>query len=80
MKLKIKFPFVEAFDDYHDIKDKAEYLNEIFVTKIKYKEIAFDGFYWGLFYVGKMPSRKTIHKLVVDMGWEKNLGFSEFKI
>jgi hypothetical protein len=80
MKTKIKFPFVDSFADYHDIIYKADELNEIFVTKIKYKEIAFDGDYWGLFYVGKMPSRKTIHKLLVDMGWEKNLGFSEFKM
>jgi hypothetical protein len=78
MKIKLKFPFVEGFGDYHEIKCKADDLNEIFAERIKSKEIAFDGEYWGVFYVGKLPHKNELKKMLFNAGWCDKLHNSEF--
>ena len=78
MKTKIKFPFVERFQDYHDIKYRAEDLNDIFVSKIKCKEVAFDGCYYGLFYMGKLPAKQKIRQLCLDAGWHEDYENADF--
>lgn len=79
MKLKIKFPFVEGFGDYHYIDDKLYQFEQIFATKIKAKEIAFDGEYWGVFYVEKLPKKETLKKMLLEAGFRDDLEYSEFK-
>ncbi len=78
MKTKIKFPFVDSFGDYHDIDDKLSSLNEVFTDRIKAKEIAYDGTYWGVFYVGKLPSKDRLKKMVVAAGWCDKYEHSNF--
>jgi len=80
MKTKIKFPFVDSYGDYHEIEELRDDLNEIFTKTIKCKEVAFDGNYWGLFYVGKLPKKSTVKKLLLEAGWADNLEHSEFKM
>lgn len=72
MKTKIKFPFVESFHDYHDIDYKKDDFNQIFVEHVKGREVAFDGQYYGLFYVGELPHKNVIRKLCVEAGWDEN--------
>lgn len=68
-KLKIKFPFVESFNDYHSITYKMDDLNEVLTPKVKSAEIGFDGNYWGLFYVGKKPSKKVVDSMLKSAGF-----------
>jgi hypothetical protein len=64
----INLPVVLSFGDYHDIDIFAEDVSRLGI-KIKSKEVAcfhdvFPGRYYGLFYVGKCPDKKTINKLL----------------
>jgi hypothetical protein len=57
-----------VFSDYHDIEIKQDTLNGV-GFKVKTSEIFYDdddGGYWGLFYAGKMPSKKEI-KFLIDI-------------
>lgn len=63
---KLRLPFVKDFGDYHDIYAECDLLNELFEERIKCKEVAFDGRYWGLFYVGVMPTKSEIRKMLKD--------------
>lgn len=69
MKLKIKFPFVKSFYDFHYIPNYRDDLNEIFVDKIRCYECGFDGDYWGVFYIGKRPDRKTVKTMLKNSGF-----------
>ncbi len=76
MKLKLKFPFVREFDDYHEIDFFRDTLQEFLVEKIKGIELGFDynsGEYIGLFYMGKKPSKDVIQKLLE----EREISFEE---
>lgn len=69
MKLKLKFPYLRSFGDYHDIKYHCDDLNDVFVARVKCKEVAFhDGKYWGLFYIGKLPSKKQLKIALIRSG------------
>ncbi|MDE2022469.1 MAG: hypothetical protein KGI71_06175 [Patescibacteria group bacterium] len=70
MKTKLKFPFVKAFRDYHEIDAYCYDLNEIFVERISAKQVAFGGAYWALFYVGRKPSNYMIHTMLTSAGWD----------
>ena len=78
-KIKIKFPFVEGFRDYHDIRFKQEFLSGVFVDKIKSKEVAYDGCYYGIFYIGKIPSKDIIKEMCIKAGWQSDLDYSDFR-
>ena len=69
IKLREKFPYIKFFRDYHEVKWYADTLNEIFATKIKAIEGLMgngyygDGYYYGIFYISKKPSKKIIKQL-----------------
>ncbi len=76
--IKIQVPFVESFEDYHDIKWRHEELaGQGF--KIKWKEIAFDGTYWGVFYEKKLPDNKTLKAMLMERGFYPDHEFSDFR-
>ena len=79
MKTKIKFPFVGRFQDYHEILDKQIQLNDVFVQRVNAKEIAFDGMYWGVFYVGRIPSDANLKEMLLKAGWHNQVPNSEFR-
>lgn len=62
------FPFVESFGDYHDI----EYQHSLFKKhfgNVCAREIAFDGNYWGVFWIrGERPTRKNVIKMLINAG------------
>jgi hypothetical protein len=64
----INLPVVLSFGDYHDIDNFAEDVSRLGLH-IKAKEIhnyndVFPGRYYGLFYVGRCPDKKTINSLL----------------
>ena len=67
--LTATFPIVEDFGDYHDIDVFADTLNRVFDTKIRCDEIGFCGNYWGVFYVGRKPSKAVIQELLDKAGY-----------
>ena len=75
------FPFVDSFDDYHEIDDekrrmKAKYQYDGNV--IMGKEIAFDGFYWALFWIkGMKPERDEVTKMLKEDGFQSELDHTE---
>ena len=67
MKVKIEFPFVKIFDDYHEIYYYRDLLNEIFVETIKSKEVYIrvgSGHYYGLFYINRLPPKQKIKEML----------------
>jgi hypothetical protein len=72
MKLKIRFPHVKAFCDYHELSAYGDRLNEIFADNVKWKEIAFYGRYWGVFYYRKKPDTTTLKMLLYSAGWKES--------
>lgn len=74
MKLRpvcsVEVPFVESFGDYHEIDAKISSLQEVYGKRIKGKEIAFNGNYWGVFYVGTCPRRQELRKLLKAQGFD----------
>lgn len=78
MKVKISFPLVRSVRDYHEIDEEARMFNEIFVDTIKCKEVAFDGAYYAVFYVGKIPAKSAIKQLCLDAGFWEESGYSKF--
>lgn len=76
--MKTKIPLVKGFGDYHDIYAFEDELNEVIVPRIKSKEIAFDGEYWGVFYVSKLPPKDKLKKLLIAAGWSDQFEHSEF--
>ena len=71
--LTATFPAVREFQDYHDIHHYADDLNKLFNNPkvIRNEEIAFDagGCYWGVFYVGRKPSKAVIKELLDKAGF-----------
>ena len=64
---KLKLPFIEFFEDYHDIRLKLYELREMFGdNKIMSKEATFSPIlYTGLFYYrGEKPSEGDIKSLI----------------
>lgn len=61
---KVNLPILKSFYDYHDIKCLAEDLKDI-IPPIKWKELDYEkyGCYVGLFYIGKLPSKKEIEEM-----------------
>jgi hypothetical protein len=76
--MKMKLPFVRGFGDYHDAWAFQDNLNDVSIGKVKYKEIAFDGLYWGVFFEGKLPPKDKLKKILLKAGWADNLEHSEF--
>jgi hypothetical protein len=66
--MNIKIPYVKSFEDYHEIGDKLSFIKEI-IPSIKACEVGFDGVYWGLFYIDKMPSKEEILQLLKKKGF-----------
>ncbi len=79
-----EFPFVESFGDYHDIEYKLDQYKEIAKgngVKIIAEEVAFDGNYYGLFYIGgERPSEKEALKLLKKQGFDDSLEHSDFRM
>lgn len=61
MKISLKLPYIMHFDDYHEIRDFVEHVNELTggKPKLKYTEVMgqSDYGYKALFYVGKQDKR-----------------------
>jgi len=74
-------PFVQGFGDYHYIDDEIAALKKKFQIKgrvIMSKEIAYDGNYWGLYWIrGKKPSKADIKQLLIDNGFRHDWGCAE---
>ena len=72
--LTATFPAVREFRDYHDIREYGFDLNKLFDSPkvILNEEVGFDagGCYWGVFYVGRLPAKAVIDKLLADAGYE----------
>ena len=64
----MEFPVLESFMDYHDIDYHADRLAKMFKRRIGSAEIGFceDGRYWGIFYVGRKPSKAAIKQMMDD--------------
>ena len=77
------FPFVREFIDYHDIEWELDKLRERYGkqgTVILSREIAFDGSYWGLFWVrGRKPSKKDIRVLLEEADFSFELEHAEIR-
>lgn len=83
MELQVVLPFVEYFDDYHEI---SYYLDKLKTSlnckKLKGEEFTFDNYsgeYWAVFFIGKRPSKKELELLVQKRGlslkgsyWDNN--------
>lgn len=71
--LTATFPAVREFQDYHDIYHYADDLNKLFKNSqvIRNEEVGFcdGGCYWGVFYVGRKPSKAVIKELLDDAGY-----------
>lgn len=59
--------FIASFYDYHDITGLEESMT---AQGWKAAEIAFDGKYWGLFWVGAKPSKKEIKDRLKKLGFD----------
>lgn len=72
--LTTAFPIVKGFQDYHDIPFHGDDLNKMFDKTIRNAEVGFSagGIYWGVFYVGRKPSKVTINQLLDDAGFESD--------
>ena len=66
-----KLPYVKAFDDYHLIEEEEEKLRYVLGTEVKSKEVAFDGMYYGLFFVGGKPSEDMVMDLLKKAGFKQ---------
>ena len=75
--MRTRIPLVKGFRDYRDIGAFKANLNEVIVPLVKSKEIAFDGDYWSVFYIGKLPSKNELKKLLLAAGWSDQLEHSE---
>lgn len=64
----MEFPVLESFADYHYIDDHADRLAKMLKRKIGRAEIGFceNGQYWGIFYVGRKPSKAVIKQMMDD--------------
>jgi hypothetical protein len=59
-------PYVFEVDDYHDIAYRAEIISDFTGVKWKHKELGFvASCYTGLLYVGKLPPKEEIVKLLM---------------
>jgi hypothetical protein len=75
------FPFVEMFEDYHEVPERLKELKEHYQYDgniIMGKEVAFDGYYWGLFWIkGKKPNKEFIKELLAEMDFDFEIDHSE---
>lgn len=73
VKLTATFPAVREFQDYHDLYHYADDLNKLFSSSkvIRYNEVGFcdGGCYWGVFYIGRKPSKSVIKELLDAAGY-----------
>ena len=69
-KLKIKFPFVRNFRDYHEIDFFMDDLNKLFQERIRSYELGCDGMYWAVFYIGKRPKKSTTDIMLDNAGFD----------
>ena len=68
-----QFPVVLDFEDYHEIDHFATQLSKLFKTTIKGEEWSgqdASGRYWGVFWVGKSPTKKLVQNLLTQIGYE----------
>ncbi len=73
--LTATFPIVDSFLDYHDIQEFADTLNMVFDKPVRNAELSYaDGFYWGVFYVGRKPAKAVIDKMLADAGFVEDNG------
>lgn len=75
INLRVKLPVAFHVYDYHEFKYIDEYVKAISpklrCEEVEEEDILFDNpYYWGIFYYGKRPSKKTILKLLEDAGAE----------
>jgi len=66
-------PFVKKFADYHEISGYAHQ-----IKAKNFKEVAYDGKYWGLFWQGQKPSTQTIQALLKKAGFVPVEGKTDF--
>lgn len=67
----LEVPFVSSFDDYHDIFELQSNLKDLFGNKLKVKEVASDGTYWGLvYYHGEKPTTQEAKDLLKLEGFD----------
>lgn len=66
-EVRIEVPFAQEFSDYHEIDHLADDINDVAHAQpsLKCTEVAFCGSYYiGVFYVGRLPSRKRLKEIV----------------
>jgi hypothetical protein len=69
MRKSTNIPCVVRFEDYHEIEDFKDSLRNI-IPGIKAKEVAFDYYYYGLFYKDKLPSKESLLELLKKAGFD----------
>ncbi|KKL79105.1 hypothetical protein LCGC14_2018210 [marine sediment metagenome] len=71
-KLTVNFPMIMSFVDYHEIRQTASHMIQMFDQIVESDEVGFDiyNMYWGVFYVGRKPAKAVINKLLVDAGFK----------
>lgn len=81
-KITDLFPKVLGFGDYHEIDEHARLFSSLIGHHVYRREVAFDGRYWGVFWIGqeKKPSRETIKTLLLQAGWDETLEESELRV
>jgi hypothetical protein len=64
-KVSFSIPMIVCAEDYHDAKEFAQTLSGLTKTKIKAKELTqlFDGDYYHVLYVDKIPTSEEISEL-----------------
>lgn len=74
VSLTATFPTVHKFQGYRDIWYYADNLNKLFnnpkIIRGEKADSDHDGDHWGVFYVGRKPSKAVIDKLLADAGFK----------
>ena len=55
VKVKLTFPIIYSFSDYHYANPIQRFLTDQLNIEVNTKEVAFDGHYWIVFYIGEEP-------------------------
>ena len=70
---KIKVPFIEIVDDFHDIDRRNDELSEFF--NVRMQEVAADGNYYAICYeIGNKPNKETIKEMLIEKGFDFEIG------
>lgn len=68
IKTKLNFPIFETFSDYHDANPIQRFLTGQLGIEIMIKEVAFDGQYWIMFYIGEEPPEDYVKDFLKNQG------------